>query len=198
MGHRVLRVMNEDRVLPDNGFGTHPHSNMEIISYVVSGELEHRDSMENGSIIRAGEFQIITAGSGITHSEFNPSKENETHFYQIWIVPDTNDLAPSYGQKSFSEPTEPKSLQLVASQEETDGSLKINQDIRLYLGHLSAGEEVVLPLSDQRYGWLQIVDGTLELEGTHLTAGDGGALSGHEAPQITSRANTIFLFFDLP
>lgn len=198
MGFRVLRVMNEDRVLPDNGFGTHPHDNMEILSYVISGELEHKDNMGNGSVIKPGEFQIITAGTGITHSEFNPSSDKETHFYQIWILPDTQGLKPNYQQRAFPPIEGGQALQLVASKSGEAGSLLVNQDVRLYRAILSQGEEIELPLVVGRYGWIQLVRGEIEIAGEMLRAGDGVALSEIELLEVKAVTGSELLFFDLP
>lgn len=198
MGFRVLRVINEDKVKPDHGFGTHPHRDMEIISYVVSGELEHKDSMGNGSVILPGEFQIITAGTGITHSEFNPSKDKETHFYQIWVLPDAKGIAPRYEQKSFSSQNENKELQLVASKDGENDSLTIHQDIRLFKGALKASNEIFLPLQAKRYGWIQVVSGELEINRVLLQAGDGASITDLLNPVVNALADSEFLFFDLP
>jgi redox-sensitive bicupin YhaK (pirin superfamily) len=198
MGFRVLRVINEDRVLAGKGFGTHPHDNMEILSYVVAGELEHKDSLGNGSVIKAGEFQVITAGTGITHSEFNPSSDEPTHFYQIWITPDTKDLKPAYQQKNFQAAGSAMPLKLVASKNPTDGALKVNQDVQLYLVLLTAQQSVKLPLASSRYGWLQVVAGAVSLEGNELHSGDGAALSESENPTISAEVEAEVLFFDLP
>jgi redox-sensitive bicupin YhaK (pirin superfamily) len=198
MGFRVLRVMNEDRLSPDKGFGTHPHENMEIISYVVSGELEHKDNMGNGSVIRPGEFQIITAGTGITHSEFNPSKDEETHFYQIWILPDAKGLNPRYQQRSFPALESGQGLQLVASKTGENDSLVVNQDVRLYRSVLGQSEELVLPLTMARHGWVQLVSGALKVAGETLHVGDGAALSEVERPLVEAVDRAEFLFFDLP
>lgn len=195
IGFSVLRVMNEDRVQPDNGFGTHPHKNMEIISYVVSGELEHKDSMGNGSVIKPGEFQIITAGSGITHSECNPSKSETTHFYQMWIVPDTEGLTPAYGQRAFDGDS---ALELVGSKSGEARSLRVNQDIKLYRGKLAAGQSLTLPVTKERKGWLQIVRGDLILESEKITKSDGVAFTESEGVELQSETDTEFLFFDLP
>jgi redox-sensitive bicupin YhaK (pirin superfamily) len=197
MGFRMLRVINEDRVLAGSGFDTHPHSNMEILSYVVSGELEHKDSMGNGSIIKEGEFQVITAGTGITHSEFNPSTEKGTHFYQMWVIPDTQDLSPSYGQIRWSSKGAGGGLKLIACKTPANGALKVNQDVKLYCGCIARGESVKLPLKKERFGWLQVVKGELNLEGSTLKAGDGASLSSTELPEMTAQVETEILFFDL-
>jgi redox-sensitive bicupin YhaK (pirin superfamily) len=197
MGFRVLRVMNEDRVAAGNGFGTHPHRDMEIITYVIDGQLEHTDSMGNGSIIQAGEFQRLSAGSGITHSEFNPSDENETHLYQIWLLPEANGLEPAYEQRSFPRMgAEP--MRLVASRGGRDGSLHINQDVNLYKSELNQAESVTLPLTQARYGWLQVVRGEVTVEEETLTDCDAIALSELNAPVVQAVRDSEFLFFDLP
>ena len=198
MGFRVLRVINEDRVSPGNGFGTHPHKDMEIISYVLSGELEHKDSLGNGSVIKAGEFQIISAGTGITHSEFNPSSEQETHFYQIWIEPEKKGLAPSYEQHSFGSSGKENELLLVASREKSEGSLKINQDVKLYVGSLAGSEARTLPLVSERHGWLQVVKGSLELNGDLLGSSDGASMSDECELRVVAKSDSEYLFFDLP
>lgn len=198
MGYRVLRVINEDRVLADKGFGTHPHDNMEIISYVVSGELEHKDSMGNGSVINEGEFQVITAGTGIAHSEFNPSKDQETHFYQIWIIPDAKNLEPAYGQRKYQKDVTSQQLELVACKFPTNGELKVNQDMKLYLVRIGAGEAINLPIQKERYGWVQVVSGRLDFEGEELYTGDGLAFSDFQNPTLKANEEIEILFFDLP
>ena len=195
MGFRVLRVINEDKVHPGNGFGTHPHNDMEIISYVVSGKLEHKDSMGNGSVINAGEFQCISAGSGITHSEFNPSATELAHFYQIWIEPDERGVEPNYAQRDFSSAS---GLQLVASKGGKDGSLPINQDAKLYLARVDASERIALPLQKSRYGWLQVVKGSISIGDTQLVSSDGIALSNEREPEVVADSDSEFFFFDLP
>ncbi len=198
--YRVLRVMNEDTVAPARGFGTHPHDNMEIVTCVLSGELEHKDSMGNGEVLKAGEFQVMTAGSGITHSEFNPSPDNETHLYQIWLFPDEKDLTPHYEQKAFPDEGENRKLQLVAAKgHEQEGALPIHQDVMLYLSNLKAGEEISLPLESARYGWLQLLSGSVTIEESHsLKAGDGASLSEVARPVVKAAEDSRFLFFDLP
>ena len=198
MGFSVLRVMNEDRVAPGKGFGTHPHRNMEIITYVISGELEHKDSMGNGSVISAGEFQYLSAGKGITHSEFNPSNENETHLYQIWIVPEKTGLSPTYEQRTFELEESENGLVLIASPDGRARSITIRQDASLYLGKLDAEKYLELPLSEERQGWLQIVSGEAELNGHQLAVSDGAAISAESNLRIHSHSGAKFLFFDLP
>lgn len=195
MGYRVLRVINEDRVAPGKGFGTHGHDNMEIISYVISGQLEHKDSMGNGSVINTGEFQIITAGTGITHSEFNPSESDETHFHQMWVLPEEQGLTPAYGQNN---PELDSNLKLVATKDAEGETLRVNQDIKLYKAEFTARDKTTLPLANSRYGWLQIVSGEVEVNGEALKAGDGAALSEVENPLVSAKSDGEFLLFDLP
>jgi len=189
--------MNEDKVVPGGGFMTHPHREMEIISYVVSGELQHKDSMGNGSIIGAGEFQLISAGTGITHSEFNPSDEKDVHFYQIWIAPKEKGVSPHYHQKSLSNSSSGKPLQLVASPGGQNKSLPLNQDVNLYFGKLKKGEELNLQLPPERYGWVQMIEGETILNEVHLSSGDGASFYGREELSLLSKSDCILLFFDL-
>lgn len=177
MGFRTLRVINEDRVQPGQGFGTHPHRDMEIISYVLGGGLEHRDSMGNGSVIRPGDVQRMTAGTGITHSEFNASKNELVHFLQIWILPERSGLTPGYEQKFFSNAEKQGKLRLLASRDGRDGSITVHQDMSLYASILAAGDEVTLPLVSGRHAWVQVVRGEVQLGDLVLRAGDGVGLS---------------------
>lgn len=193
---RALRVINEDRVEPNKGFGTHPHNNMEILSYIISGKLQHQDSMGNGSVINQGEIQIISAGTGITHSEFNPSDSEQTHFYQIWITPEKQNLQPSYQQKAFQ--LQSPGLKLIACQNPQDQELKINQDVKIYKGLLSPEQIINLPLEKNRYAWLQIIQGDCRIDEHLLSAGDGAAISQEESLQVISDQSCEFLFFDLP
>lgn len=197
MGFRALRVINEDWIQADNGFGTHPHANMEILSYVASGQLQHRDSMGNGSVLNAGEYQIITAGSGITHSEFNPSSTGDTHLFQIWILPDTKDLEPRYDQRSFPRGDTDIKIRLVASKGGKGDSLHINQDVNLYSIALKSGEEITLPLSQNRYGWMQVVKGDVAIDDLSLTTGDGLAIQEEVNPTAKAVGDAELLFFDL-
>ncbi len=196
LGFRSLRVMNEDRVDPGQGFGTHRHDNMEIISYVLSGALEHKDSMGNGEILQPGEFQRISAGSGITHSEFNPSREQPVHFYQIWLTPNVQEIEPSYEQKEFGEDEKLGKLRLVASPDGADGSLSIHQDARIYLS-LVNGTELHHPLENGRHAWLQALSGTVSVNGHSLSAGDGAAISNETELSISGRPGSEFMLFDL-
>jgi len=197
MGFRSLRVMNEDYVAPASGFPTHPHSDMEIITYVLGGKLEHKDSLGTGSVILPGDGQRMTAGRGIRHSEYNPSKSEQVHLYQIWILPEKKGLEPSYEQKSF--PTEEKhgKLRLIASPDGKDGSVKINQDARLYVSLLGAGDEVAHSFGKNRHGWLQVAKGSVELNGKRLQRGDGAAISDEQKLNVKGIEESEVLLFDL-
>src|SRR5947209_5638532 len=173
MGFRSLRVINEDWVAPNTGFPTHPHRDMEIITYVLSGKLEHKDSLGTGSTIMPGDGQRMTAGSGIRHSEFNPSTSDPVHLLQIWIVPEKGGLTPSYEQKSFPENEKSGRLRLIASPNASEGSVKINQDAKLYVSLLKPGHEVEHEFGAGRYGWLQVARGSVEVNGNALSQGDG-------------------------
>lgn len=197
MGFRSLRVINEDRVAPGRGFGTHPHENMEIITYVLSGALEHGDSLGTGSTIRPGELQRMTAGTGITHSEFNPSASEPVHLYQIWLMPEREGLEPSYEQRAFPEEERRNQFRLVASPDGRDGSLAIRQDAQLYLASIDEGQGTALALANGRHAWLQVLRGAIEFGGRSLSEGDGAAVS--DETEITVRAETPaeVLVFDL-
>jgi len=196
MKFRALRVINEDRIKAGEGFGTHPHENMEIITYIISGELEHKDSMGNGSVIHSGELQRITAGTGITHSEFNPSN-TDTHLLQIWISPERSGLPPGYEQRDFTELKKSNGLTLLASQTGREESLTVHQDIALYLGCLEAGHVLKYSIELDRHAWIQIVEGSLDINGTVLHAGDGCAISDDKELTITADQTSEFLLFDL-
>lgn len=199
MGFSVLRVINEDRVRPAQGFGTHPHQNMEIISYVLEGELEHKDSMGNGSVIRAGDVQHMSAGSGVTHSEFNPSKVSEVHFLQIWIRPNRMNVTPRYAQKNFNSVLSSGKLTLIASESGDLGSIPIYQDARLFGARFEAGQSGEMRYAPGRRGWLQLVSGSLEANGLSLSPGDGAAIESEELLNLRATASqTEFLLFDLP
>ncbi|HST12507.1 MAG TPA: pirin family protein [Terriglobales bacterium] len=197
MGFRSLRVINEDYVAPSSGFPTHPHSDMEIITYVLEGKLEHKDSLGTGSVILPGDGQRMTAGRGIRHSEYNPSKDERVHLYQIWILPEKKSLEPSYEQKTF--PTEEKQgkLRLIASPDAKEGSVKINQDARLYVTLLKPGEEVDHAFGKNRYGWLQVAKGSVEVNGQTLAQGDGAAISDEPRLNIKGAKDSEVLLFDL-
>lgn len=196
MGFRDLRVINEDRVIPGAGFPTHPHRDMEILSYVVEGAIEHKDSMGNGSIIRPGEVQRMSAGTGVTHSEFNPSGIEGLHFLQIWINPRERGIQPGYEQKDFGNSVEGR-LRLVASPDGRDGSLTLHQDAELYVTKLAAGSEVRHELRPGRHAWLQVVGGELDLDGNPLAAGDGAALSDVQTLKLRAHGDAHALLFDL-
>jgi hypothetical protein len=197
MGFRSLRVINEDRVAPGSGFGTHPHSDMEIITYVLEGKLEHKDSLGTGSVILPGDGQRMTAGSGIRHSEYNPSPTEEVHFYQIWILPDKKGLEPSYEQKAFPAEEKQGKLRLIASPDARSGSVKINQDARLYVTLLNPGEQVEHEFKKNRHGWLQVAKGSVEVNGKFLTAGDGAAISDEQKVTLKAEEDSEILLFDL-
>jgi redox-sensitive bicupin YhaK (pirin superfamily) len=197
MGFRELRVINEDRVQPGRGFGTHPHRDMEIISYVLDGALAHRDSMGNGSIIRPGEVQRMSAGTGITHSEFNHSQQELVHFLQIWLLPESQGLPPSYEQRAFPESERRNSLRLVVSRDGRDGSVMIHQDADVYATLLSPGAEAELALRSGRHAWVQVARGTVLVNGSPLSAGDGAALSDEGAVLLKAGGESELLVFDL-
>jgi redox-sensitive bicupin YhaK (pirin superfamily) len=193
---RALRVMNEDRVAPGQGFGMHGHRDMEIVTIVLSGALEHRDSLGNGEVLRPGELQRMTAGTGIRHSEFNPSETEPTHLYQIWLLPERNGLKPSYEQKPFDAAEKHNRLRLVASPNAEDGSLLIHQDARLYLADLDTGRDVTHEFGE-RHGWLQVLRGKVKVNGDALSAGDGAAISGEPNVTLTAEENSEVLLLDL-
>jgi quercetin 2,3-dioxygenase len=194
MGFRALRVINEDRVQPGRGFGTHSHRDMEIVTYVLEGELQHRDNMGTGSIIRPGEVQRMSAGTGVLHSEVNPSRDRSVHLLQIWLLPDRRGLKPEYEQKTF--PTEERAgrLRLVASPDGSDGSLIVHQDAKILAGTIR--DSVQYDLQPGRYAWLQVARGSLDLNGQTLNAGDGAAIENE--PTLTLRGKDAeVLLFDL-
>jgi len=196
-GFRALRVINEDRVAPGRGFGTHPHDNMEIVTYVLEGGLAHRDSLGTGSVIRPGELQRMTAGTGITHSEFNGSPADPVHLYQIWLNPEREGLEPGYEQKAFPEGERRNRLRLVASPDGSDGSLTIRQDARIFLGALDDGAEVAHEPAEGRHAWLQVLRGRVALNGTALAAGDGAAVSGESRLDVRADGISEVMLFDL-
>jgi len=197
VGFRTLRVINEDRVQPGRGFGTHPHRDMEIVSYVIDGALAHKDSMGNGSTIKPGDVQRMSAGTGVTHSEFNPSPAEVVHFLQIWLLPERNGLPPSYEQRGFPEGEWRDALRLVASHDGRDGSVTVHQDVDLYATLLSRGATVELPLRVNRHAWVQVVRGAVAVNGTPLAAGDGAALSDERSVRLEAGDETELLLFDL-
>lgn len=197
MGFRSLRVMNEDRVAAGQGFGEHAHDNMEIVSYVLEGALEHKDSLGNGEVLKPGEFQRISAGTGITHSEFNPSDREPTHFYQIWLLPKSQGIEPSYEQKQFADAELNNALRVVASPDGRDGSLSIHQDANIYLSKLENGNSISHNLPWGRYAWLQVLRGSATLNGLSLETSDGTAISDETELNITANSDTEFMLFDL-
>lgn len=197
MGYRALRVLNDDRVAPGRGFGTHAHNDFEIISYVVEGALEHKDSMGNGSVIQAGDVQRMTAGTGVTHSEFNHAADAEVRFLQIWVVPEQRGLTPGYEQKRFDAADKRDRLRLVASREGRQGSLRVHQDVDLYASLLGAGNRVSHPLAPGRHAWIQVVSGAIEVNGTRLETGDGAASSDLATIDIRALEDAELLLFDL-
>ncbi|MCI0379837.1 MAG: pirin family protein [Gemmataceae bacterium] len=194
-----LRVINEDRVAPGQGFGMHPHRDMEILTYVLEGALEHRDSLGNGEVLRAGELQRMTAGSGIMHSEFNPSEETPVHLYQIWLFPKAKGLKPSYEQKRFEPEKRQDRWQLAASPDGAGGALTIQQDTRVYLARPSANQSLEHPLTPGRHAWLQVIRGKVGLGEHALSAGDAAALSDERTIRIAGQSDDAeVMLFDLP
>jgi redox-sensitive bicupin YhaK (pirin superfamily) len=197
MHFRSLRVINEDRVAAAHGFPMHSHRDMEIITYILSGALEHRDSMGNGSVIKPGDVQRMTAGTGVSHSEFNPSRTEACHLLQIWILPNARNLTPSYEQKFFPAPERQGQLRLIASADGLHGAVKINQPARVYASLLDNGKSVVHELGADRYAWLQLARGSLNLNGEKLRAGDGAAITRESRVEILGEQDSEFLLFDL-
>lgn len=197
MGFRSLRVINEDRIEGGTGFGTHPHRDMEIISYVVKGSLEHKDSMGNKAVILPGEVQKMSAGSGVAHSEYNAELENETHFFQIWITPKTRGGAPSYGQKSFETDLNSKKMVLVVSEDAREGSIGIKQDADLYISRLKKDETVEFQLRAKRGAWIQVVKGRLIINGQEVLTGDALSFENAEILKFQSLDDSEFMLFDL-
>lgn len=197
MQFRSLRVMNEDVVAAGQGFGTHPHQDMEIVTYVLEGSLEHKDSMGNGEVLRPGEFQRMTAGTGITHSEFNPSQTEPVHLYQIWLLPERKGIEPSYEQKRFSEAERTNRFRLVASPDAAEGSLKIHQDVRIHLASLDRAVSLEYALSPNRHAWLQVLRGSVEVNGVKLATSDGAAISEETSLTITADQDAEVMLFDL-
>ena len=194
---RSLRVMNEDRIAAGQGFGTHPHKDMEIVTYVLSGALEHKDSMGNGEVLRAGEFQRMSAGTGITHSEFNPSNTDPVHLYQIWLYPEQKGITPSYEQKHFPIEERQNKLRLVASRDATDGSLLIHQDAAVYLGTLDQGCELMHEQKSDRHAWLQVLRGSCRVANHKLESGDGIAISDQTSVPIVAESACEVMLFDM-
>lgn len=197
MGFRDLRVINEDHIKPGQGFPKHGHRDMEIITYMISGELSHRDSMGNGETIRPNEVQRMTAGTGVLHSEYS-SPTDKTHLLQIWILPEENRLTPGYEQKLFTPDEKQGKLRLVASRGGTDGSVHINQDVKLYASILANGEAVSHNIADGRHAWIQLISGSIDVNGEILNPGDGAAISEENVLTLQAlKSNSEFLLFDL-
>ena len=197
MGFRALRVLNDDRVRPGMGFGTHGHRDMEILSYVLEGELEHKDSMGNGSIIRPGEIQFMRAGTGVQHSEYNPSEVNGVHFLQIWIVPDRNGLQPAYAQKTFDRARAAQGLVLLASLDGRDGSVQVQRDVSVYVTQPAPGVRYILPLAPGRHAWVHVARGAAVVQGEDLAEGDAVAMEGEPEVRVEGREGAEVLVFDL-
>jgi quercetin 2,3-dioxygenase len=197
MGIGALRVINDDRVAPSGGFDTHSHQDMEIISYVLEGAMEHQDSIGTGSVIRPGDVQRMTAGTGIAHSEFNHLRTEPVHFLQIWIVPERKGLEPGYEQKTFPLEERRGKARLVASRDGRDGSLTVHQDIDLYTSVLEAGDEVAIALRPERSAWVQVARGAVTINGTGLKEGDGAAVFDTATLTLTSDTGSEVLVFDL-
>lgn len=194
---RTIRVMNDDHIAGGGGFPTHPHRDMEIVTYVLEGALAHKDSMGNGSVIRPGDLQYMSAGTGVAHSEFNASEQEPAHLYQIWMLPDKKNYTPAYDQKHFSEAEKRGKLRLVVSPDGRDGSVKIRQDNALYATVLSHGESVKHEIQPGRYAYVQVARGSVELNGKKLEAGDGAAISDEKTLQLTGVKDAEVLLFDL-
>ncbi|HTV61579.1 MAG TPA: pirin family protein [Verrucomicrobiae bacterium] len=196
MGFRSLRVINDDLVLPGAGFGAHPHRDMEIITYVLRGALEHKDSMGNGSVIRAGDLQYMSAGKGVVHSEFNPSKDEAVHLLQIWILPDAKGLKPQYAEKTLRDaPT--GQLYLMTSKTGREGSVAIHQDADLWLAKLEPGQKTAHALANDRHAWVHVAEGEAVLNGKTLSAGDAAAVSAEENLELAANKPSQVLLFDL-
>ena len=198
MGYGPLRVINDDRVAPGEGFGKHGHRDMEILTYLLAGALEHRDSLGNGSVIRAGDVQRMSAGTGVTHSEFNPSATEEVHFLQIWVLPDALRMAPGYEQKHFTAADKRGRLRLIAAHGGEDGALLIHQDARLYAGLFDGAERAEFRVAPARRAWLQVARGTLSAGEVRLSAGDGARTAGPAELILCDGADAEVLLFDLP
>jgi len=196
MGYRSLRVINDDFVAGGTGFGTHPHRDMEIITYILSGSLQHKDSMGNGRVIRTGEVQYMSAGTGVQHSEFNPVKDEAVHLLQIWIQPDQKGLPPRYAEKSFKD-AETGKLHLVTSKSGRDGSIPIQQDADLWLGKLNAGDSVKHIVNTGRHAWIHVAEGEVAINGKTLTTGDAAAIDEQGAVQLSATKPSQVLLFDL-
>jgi hypothetical protein len=196
MGYRSLRVINDDLVMPGMGFGTHPHRDMEIITYILSGRLEHKDSMGNGRVIQTGDVQYMAAGTGVQHSEFNPSQDEAVHLLQIWILPDAKGVKPRYAEKSFKN-TPPGALNLVTSKTGRDGSIAIHQDAELWLAKLAPENRVAHKLNAGRHAWVHIAEGEVKLNGKTLLGGDAAAIDNETSIELVGVKPSQVLLFDL-
>jgi redox-sensitive bicupin YhaK (pirin superfamily) len=196
-GFRDLLVINEDRVQGDTGFGLHGHKEMEIISYILGGEIEHKDSMGTTTVLKPGDVQRMSAGTGVQHSEFNHSKTQQLHFLQIWILPEKKGIQPDYVEKNYSIDQKRNQLKLIVSQKGEEGSLKINQDIKLYASVLEENNSLSLPLKSTRHAWIQVASGSVELNGLLLNTGDGAAISDESKVQLLAKSTSEVLVFDL-
>ena len=196
-GFRNLRVINEDRVIPANGFAKHAHQDMEIVTYIIEGELEHKDSMGSGSVIRRGDVQRMSAGTGVEHSEFNPSKTKGVHLLQIWIFPEKKSLKPEYEQKAFADSEKTNTLKLIVSQGGDKGSLKIHQDVKVYASVLLEGKKISQLFDERRFAWVQVVRGSLTCNGVSLEGGDGASLEQEGSLVLEALSDSEFLVFDL-
>ena len=196
MGFRSLRVINDDLVMPGKGFGTHPHRDMEILTYVLSGSLAHKDSMGNGRVIRSGEVQYMAAGTGVEHSEFNPAPDEAAHFLQIWIVPDRKGAKPTYAEKTFAKAA-PGKLHLAASKSGRDGSIPINQDVDVFVGKLATSDKISHTIKPGRHVWLHVAEGQIKLNSVVLSAGDGAAISDESKLIVEATGPAQILLFDL-
>jgi len=198
MGYRALRVINEDTIAPGKGFGAHAHRDMEIITYVLSGALQHRDSMGSKHIVRPNEIQAMSAGTGVVHSEFNASEDEQVHLLQIWIVPSEEDVEPSYQQMSFEPQEKSGKLRRIAGPKHEEGSAFIHQDAHVFASKLAPGERIDYPMASGRYAWVQVAEGNVVLNGKHLDQGDSAAVDGEMSLQIEGSAQGgEFLLFDL-
>jgi len=196
MGFRSLRVINDDLVMPGMGFGAHPHRDMEIITYILNGALEHKDSMGNGRVIRAGEVQYMAAGTGVQHSEFNPSKDEAVHLLQIWIIPDGKGVKPRYAEKSLADAPAGK-LHLVTSKNGRDGSIAIHQDADLWMAKLDTGNRGRHELAPGRHAWVHVAEGEVSLNGQKLSGGDAAAMSEETSLEVIATKPAQVLIFDL-
>jgi len=194
----ALRVFNDDTVQPGKGFGTHPHRDMEIVTYVLRGELEHKDSMGHHGVVPPGGVQYMSAGTGVRHSEFNGSADQRCHLLQIWIMPNKSSVTPGYGQSDFSAAIEKQDLVLAASGNPDDGVIAIHQDAKLYAARVRRKHEFTLPLTSARSGWIQMISGAATMNGAKIESGDGVAISREEAPLLCIEKEAHFLLFDLP